>query len=530
MEMSAIAVWAIPAAFDSLLAACQSFSQEAASVAVTAVWQGAVIACGLTFCLRFAPRVSAAHRFAAWAAGFAALVCIPLLPLLSKFTAGSASVASPGMAEAAGGSWLQVDLRWSLVIAALWAAASTFRAVNLAIHLLRLRKLWKSAIPVETDGNLTRIAVQAAGTRGRRQAQVCTADAIDRPSVIGFFAPRILIPEWLLERLTPGEVEKIVLHEAEHLRRRDDWSNLLQKIALVVFPLNPALLWMERRLCREREMACDEGVIRATHAPRAYAACLASLAERGMQRRTEALELGAWQRRPELANRVHRILRRSHALSPLATGALMGVLGCGLTIGSLELARCPQLVAFVPARSAETAQTSALPQTAQTQPLRVANVAAGNAEAKRSTYGAHAARVSDPQRRVALSVESSMQQAVPASEAAGERLVASVERDSNSPRAVLLKAEMPGADQAAASQVQQWVVLTTWEQVQTTNAKAGFTADYDGADAVTGRVASVQPTSRMIVTRVILRVFPASSFFTQPAVAHVRSGWLVMQL
>ena len=79
--------------------------------------------------------------------------------------------------------------------------------------------------------------------------------------MIGFFKPRILIPDWLFARLTSGELEQIVLHEAEHLRRRDDWTNLFQKLCLVFFPLNPALMWIEHRLCREREMACDDGVI-----------------------------------------------------------------------------------------------------------------------------------------------------------------------------------------------------------------------------------------------------------------------------
>ena len=112
--------------------------------------------------------------------------------------------------------------------------------------------------------------------------EICTTTTLQRPSVIGFLKPRILIPDWLFARLTAGELEQIVLHEAEHLRRRDDWTNLLQKLCLVLFPLNPALVWIERRLCREREMACDEGVIKITHAPRAYASCLARLAERGL--------------------------------------------------------------------------------------------------------------------------------------------------------------------------------------------------------------------------------------------------------
>ncbi len=63
-------------------------------------------------------------------------------------------------------------------------------------------------------------------------------------------------------------------------------STCCRSCAWWLFPLNPALAWMERRLCREREMACDEGVVRSTQAPRAYAACLASLAERRLERRT----------------------------------------------------------------------------------------------------------------------------------------------------------------------------------------------------------------------------------------------------
>ena len=131
--------------------------------------------------------------------------------------------------------------------------------------------------------------------RGGR-VTLCTTEMLDRPSVIGFLAPRILIPAWLLARLTAGELEQIVLHEAEHLRRGDDWTNLAQKLWLAAFPLNPALAWMEHRLCQQREMACDEGVVRITNAPRAYAACLASLAERGLERQTRRVEAFHWVR------------------------------------------------------------------------------------------------------------------------------------------------------------------------------------------------------------------------------------------
>lgn len=343
------------------------FAHKAAPLAVTALWQGAVVAAGLALCMRLAPRAAAAHRFAAWAAGFSVLVALPFVPALSHLVAAGAGsnieVASlPSTAHTwPAHPWLAINDRWSLAIAALWVLLALVRAIDLGVHTARLRKLWKNATPVALRALQALDDGSGIGSGARpTKFELCTTRELDRPSVIGFFAPRILIPEWLLERLSPQELEQVVLHEAEHLRRRDDWTNLVQKLCLVVFPLNPALAFIERSLCGEREMACDEGVVRRTQAPRAYAACLAGLAERNMERRAGALSLGAFERRPELARRVHSILVRRRAMSPLAGRALLGAVGCALAVGAVMLARCPQLVGFVPAEprvTVETAQT-----------------------------------------------------------------------------------------------------------------------------------------------------------------------------
>lgn len=343
--------WLATSAGASLFAACSALSEQAAAMAVTAIWQGAVVACGLAICLRLAPRTSAEHRFAIWAAAFVTLAILPFVSLLSLIPGTVANAGSAAGQEGAARPWLSIDNHWSLLIALLWAAASLCRAGDLAVHSFRLRKLWQDAIPVDLEGDLGRFVAATKTALKRGPFQICTTNSLQRPSVIGFFKPRILIPDWLYARLTPGELEQIVLHEAEHLRRNDDWTNLFQKLCLILFPLNPALAWIERRMCREREMACDDGVIQITNAPRAYAACLTSLAERGLERRAEALSLGAWQRRPELVHRVHAILRRKRKLGPVGTRALLGAMGCSLLVGSIELARCPQLIAFVPVRN-----------------------------------------------------------------------------------------------------------------------------------------------------------------------------------
>lgn len=345
------------AAFASVCEEFALFARVSAPGAVAALWQGAAITLILWLCLCFSSRMrihlGAAQRFTVWAAAF---VSIAVLPFLPSFPLGATSRvnalhSAPSSAPTFHFPAIQFSESWAIGLAALWLAASLLRAAALVGHSIHLRKLWSSATPLVTGENLRGLLEPTSGAR--RPIQLCTTRELDGPSVIGFFAPRILIPEWLFLQLTADELEHVVLHEAEHLRRGDDWINLLQKFVLVLFPINPALIWIERRLCREREMACDEGVVSRTQAPRAYAASLANLASHAMaQRRAHTLSLGAFDRRSELTRRVSSLLDSKPTLHPLAARALVGVAACGLLAVSLGLARCPQMVAFVPASSA----------------------------------------------------------------------------------------------------------------------------------------------------------------------------------
>jgi beta-lactamase regulating signal transducer with metallopeptidase domain len=574
------------------------FAHAAAPVAVAALWQGAAIALVLGLCLKCAERmrihIGAAERFAVWAAAFAAVAALPLLPsllpLLVRGAAWGSAAGAPGnlqigaqMGTSAHAPWFQlphfeIDEHWALAIAAVWLIASLVRAASLAAHSLRLRRLWLAAEPVEMaadcagdDVNLR--AFLAAASGARRPGTICTTRELDRPSVIGFFAPRILIPDWLWVKLTPGELEQVVLHEAEHLSRRDDWTNLLQKVALVLFPLNPALAWIEQRLCREREMACDEGVVRRTQAPRAYAACLASLAERGLERRFDlqmersrahALSLGAFDRRPELVRRVSSLLARRPALHPVAARVLAGVAACGLLIASVELARCPQMVAFVSAAPVRVAQN---------QPARM-NVAQVDLLAPQDgdrvfaepsvapdDSGFRAVRtkaILPPKLSPGMPAALALRETAAKSDDASQRERASAE---TAPRAVLLKTEMPDADFAASQP--GVVVFTAWEEVETLPRRGVPVADYDVDDSTgpnsgasendsENRAASQTPTRPSIqitVTRLIFFVAPRPSTNTvnapvpgsntprprasdsrRPSAPAPESGWLFFDL
>lgn len=325
-------------------------SCAAVSALFSAIWEGCVLAVCVVVCLRLLPRLSAASRSVVWMNVFLLLVLLHMVPPFREHL---------GIGGPVDASPVRLDLRWSVAIAGLWAMLTVWRGTQLILSAIRLRRLANRATPVLADPAL--LALLKGGQRGRA-AELCTSVEVERPSVFGFFRPRILVPPALVEKLSAAELQQVVLHEMEHLRRGDDWTNLLQKIGLALFPLNPVLLWVEHRLCAERELACDDRVLRLSGARKAYAICLTRLAEYSMLRRGMSLVLGAWERQSELVRRVHRLLQRPHQpmgarQTALVTGGLiLGVLG-----GAIGLARSPQLVSFAPLQQSTVLARPMLP-------------------------------------------------------------------------------------------------------------------------------------------------------------------------
>ena len=316
----------------ALLPTVTHLSAAATAALVSAIWQGTLLAALVLLTVRLFPRLSAAARSVVWLNVFVLLALLHFVPLAVH------------PAAASGVHAFHIDPRWSLAVAGLWLFLSLGRGTMLLAGALDLRRLARRAVPVHSSDAVADLLRRSHG----RAVQLCASQEVARPSVLGFFRPRILVPPALLEALSPAELRQVVLHEMEHLHRHDDWTNLLQKLGLVLFPLNPALAWVERQLCAERELACDDRVM-STGARKAYALCLTHLAEHSILRRGYALVLGAWERRPELVKRVHRILSKPTASmgrkpALAVTGSLIaGAMGC-----TLMLAHAPQIVSFAP--------------------------------------------------------------------------------------------------------------------------------------------------------------------------------------
>jgi len=322
----------------------QTAAPLAASALIAAAWQGAILVGLVALALRLIPRLSATVRSLVWTAVLALAVLLPLLPFAAH--SDTATIATTH-------ATLHLAEGWSFALAALWVAISLFKLAQLLRSAFHLAAISRRAVEID-PAELATFApqIEALLHEGSRRPILCISDEVDRPSVAGFFFPRILLPVGLLDRVTPLELEQILRHEREHLNRADDWVNLAQKLALALFPLNPALLFIERQLANERELACDDTVLRETHAAKSYALCLANLAEMSLARKTALLALAAWHKRSELARRVERILLPSVAAMPRRAATTAGALITLLAVGSAAtLAHAPALISFVPASS-----------------------------------------------------------------------------------------------------------------------------------------------------------------------------------
>lgn len=98
----------------------------------------------------------------------------------------------------------------------------------------------------------------------------------DRPLAFtwGLRKPVILLSTWMVEHLDQRELEAVLMHELEHIARHDFLVTWLATILRDAFFYIPTSWIAYRQLQQEKELACDDLVIGATHRPLALASAL----------------------------------------------------------------------------------------------------------------------------------------------------------------------------------------------------------------------------------------------------------------
>ncbi|MBV9622646.1 MAG: M56 family metallopeptidase [Acidobacteria bacterium] len=330
-----------------------TMAQISAARALNSVAEGVALALLCSIVLRIFAARSSILRFVVW---FFTLLGVVGLPFLLERSA------PPSTWQKA---QLTLSTTWATALFSIWAAVAFLFLVRLGLSVGQVRRLKRESREILSDSQLLGVVEKSAG---RRRITLCVSDKVQVPSAVGFFRPSIILPQWTLREFTPEELKVIVLHEVAHLGRWDDWTNLLQKMLKALFFFHPAVWWIERRLALEREMACDEIVLRETRNPHAYARSLVAVAEKSFAQkmrlgRALSLAQSALGRIGQISLRIGEILKSNRAEKDSVWRPAIGLVGSLTAVVFMAMPYAPRLIAFANRSGpATTSQASSLPQ------------------------------------------------------------------------------------------------------------------------------------------------------------------------
>lgn len=93
----------------------------------------------------------------------------------------------------------------------------------------------------------------------KKQPKLYTDKLINTPMLTGFFRPKIILPE---QEYSSKEIKFILLHELNHLKKKDILLKWLVQITVCIHWFNPFVHYMVEQIRHAGELACDEAVIK----------------------------------------------------------------------------------------------------------------------------------------------------------------------------------------------------------------------------------------------------------------------------
>ena len=259
----------------------------------------------------------------------------------------------------------------ALGVVGVWLTGVLIGLIGLAAGIVRVRGLKRRSSPL--DGTLADELPWLTEVAAGREIYLRLSFETETPVAIGFRRPVILIPTDLATADGLSAIEQLVLHEYAHLRRYDDWTNLVQRTIERIFWFNPIVWLVGRKIALEREIASDDAVVDKTGEPHAYATSLWKLAREMRMPEHAVVAPGALLTRKQITIRIEQLLDKKRSRLHRSPAAALGIAVAGMLA-----------IAFV----ATSAPAVELPAIASTEPIAAAKPLKPPAKAVAHTWHA----------------------------------------------------------------------------------------------------------------------------------------------
>ncbi|HEY4086377.1 MAG TPA: M56 family metallopeptidase [Bryobacteraceae bacterium] len=202
------------------------------------------------------------------------------------------------MFETASATPKVINTDWPIVLFGVWVCGFVFVAHRWIQRWMRVRADARAAtkLPIEME------------------IPLLSSPALREPGVFGIFRQVLLVPKGMAERFSSAEWEAILAHELCHARYHDNLTAAIYMLVETMFWFHPLVWWIGQRLVAERELACDEEVLRLGTDPKIYAEGIIKVCELYLESPVECV---AGVTRSNLRNRIRAIVtnRGAEAMS-----------------------------------------------------------------------------------------------------------------------------------------------------------------------------------------------------------------------
>jgi len=176
---------------------------------------------------------------------------------------------------------------------------STYRLIGFARLNILVRKTRTAIEPFwerKIRKQITRLNIN-------QKIRIFESPHITVPAVIGWVKPVLLMPVSFFTGMDSKYVESIIAHELAHIKRYDYLVNVIQLIIETLGFFHPAVWWLSNRIRTEREHCCDDWAVRTVGDKLTYVKSLVRLEENTKRPKVVVAADGS-----DLFKRVARIL------------------------------------------------------------------------------------------------------------------------------------------------------------------------------------------------------------------------------
>ena len=189
-----------------------------------------------------------------------------------------------------------------LIISIIYCSTLIYFVAKMAYQITQLNRLNRSAN--FTQSNTYKNLLPKNVLKTCAKVKIGVSKEIDSPITFGWLTPIILLPVAICNQLSTDEIETILLHEIAHIIRNDYLANLIISLNQIILFFNPFSFFLIKELRLQREMACDQIVIKNKPQKIVYMNALLKIAEHVHHQNNYNFALGIFGSKSDLLQRV----------------------------------------------------------------------------------------------------------------------------------------------------------------------------------------------------------------------------------